>query len=117
MEAALQTPLSPASRLCALALGLLLPALALGAERPVVAEIEARTDGRTRTETIIAYSRLDAGDSFGPADEARAARYLDATGLFKAVQIATEPAGPGQVRVIISVTEKHSWVIAPTFAL
>jgi outer membrane protein insertion porin family len=120
MEAALHTPprtRSHAPTLFALALGLLLPALALGAEKPVIAELEARTDGRTRTETILAYSRLDEGDSFGPSDQARAARYLDATGLFKDVQIAAEPVGPGQVRVVISVTEKHSWVIAPTFAL
>ncbi len=96
-------------------LALLLPTLAL-AQAPRVSEIEAHTDGRTHTDVIIAYSRVDVGDELGPEDEARARRYLDATGLFKEVKLTTSPTGPGLVRLSIEVTEKHSWVIAPLFA-
>ncbi|HET9452621.1 MAG TPA: BamA/TamA family outer membrane protein [Aggregicoccus sp.] len=78
--------------------------------------MEATTDGRTRKETIIAYSRVDVGDTFRPGDAERAQRHLEATGLFRDVVVTTTPRGPGQVRVFIDVTEKISWVIAPTFA-
>ncbi|MBF5040776.1 BamA/TamA family outer membrane protein [Aggregicoccus sp. 17bor-14] len=110
-------PLLPA-RLLGLALALLPPALALAEDEgaPRIAEIRAHTDGRTHEDTIVGYSRLDVGDAFGPKDAARAERYLVATGLFKEVQLTTEPADEGRVRVLIEVTEKISWVIAPTFA-
>jgi outer membrane protein insertion porin family len=59
---------------------------------------------------------VDVGDSFGPEDAARAERHLEATGLFRDITVSTSEAGPGRVRVFIEVTEKISWVIAPTFA-
>ena len=96
-------------------LALLLPALAL-AQAPRVVEIQARSDGRTDPDVIVSYSRVDVGEALGPEDEARARRYLDATGLFKEIKLTTSPVGPGQVRVLIEVTEKVSWVIAPIFS-
>nr|WP_228530977.1 MULTISPECIES: BamA/TamA family outer membrane protein [Myxococcaceae] len=93
---------------------MLLPALAL-AQAPRVVQIEATTDGRTHPEVIVAYSRVGVGDTFGPEDEVRARRYLDATGLFKDVKLTAVPAGPGEIRLLIEVTEKLSWIVAPIF--
>ncbi|HET9449860.1 MAG TPA: hypothetical protein VFO83_03220, partial [Aggregicoccus sp.] len=108
METALPSPRSflRSLRLSPLLAGalLLVPLLAGAQEETRVAEVDATTDGRTRKETIIAYSRVDVGDTFRPGDEERAQRHLEATGLFRDVVVTTTPRGPGQVRVFIDVT-------------
>ncbi|EAU68940.1 outer membrane protein, OMP85 family [Stigmatella aurantiaca DW4/3-1] len=64
-----------------------------------------------------AYSRLDAGDALPPEELTRVERRLVATGLFQEVRVSTQPMADGQVRVLLEVKDKASWVIAPTFSV
>jgi outer membrane protein assembly factor BamA len=83
----------------------------------VVDEVVVRGPEKTRPETVQAYSRIDAGDSFTPEELTRVERRLVATGLFQEVHVSTEPTGVDRVRVVLEVKDKASWVVAPTFAL
>ncbi|MDC0713206.1 BamA/TamA family outer membrane protein [Stigmatella sp. ncwal1] len=83
----------------------------------VVGEVVVLGVEKTRPETVQAYSRLDAGDALPPEELTRVERRLVATGLFQEVRVSTQPMADGQVRVLLEVKDKASWVIAPTFSV
>lgn len=103
-----EEPLSPD-------LNLALPETSTSAQ--VVGEVTVLGAEKTRPETVQAYSRLDAGDALSPEELTRVERRLVATGLFQEVRVSTQPMAEGQVRVLLEVKDKASWVIAPTFSL
>ncbi|WP_224372785.1 BamA/TamA family outer membrane protein [Hyalangium versicolor] len=82
-----------------------------------VTEVVVLGTEKTRPETVQAYSRLDAGDTITVDELTRAERRLIATGLFQDVKVSTQSTGEDQVRVVLQVQDKASWVVAPTFSV
>ncbi len=87
------------------------------ASQQVVDEVVVNSSGKTKPETVRAYSGLDAGDALPPEELRRVERRLVATGLFEEVRVRTEGVGGNRVRVVLEVEDKASWVVAPLFSL
>ncbi|MDY7227309.1 BamA/TamA family outer membrane protein [Hyalangium rubrum] len=85
-------------------------------ERMVVGEVVVLGAEKTRPETVQAYSRLGAGDTITSEELTRVERRLIATGLFQEAKAHTSPLGDGRVQVVLTVQDKASWVVAPTFS-
>jgi outer membrane protein insertion porin family len=88
--------------------------------RPIVG-FEVRGKSKVKPQTLGYLSHTAVGDLVGPGDISRLEQALVSSELFKAVSVTLEPApgdpSPGVV-LIATVTDKHSWIIAPTlFAL
>lgn len=89
----------------------------------VIRDIEVEGNTKTTTDTVQLIAKLDVGDSWTPDMLDRAKADLVSSGLFKDVGGFWEPCGPTTVRkcdapgvrVHLTVRDKHSWVIAPTF--
>lgn len=84
--------------------------------RMVVGEVVVIGTEKTRPETVQAYSRLDTGDTLTSEELTKVERRLLATGLFQDVKVSTNPMGDGREQVVLTVEDKASWVIAPTFS-
>ena len=88
-----------------------------GFDSHTLESIDVRGNTRTRSETVVAYSRLHVGKALPAGELERVERRLVATGLFKDVRVLPTPAGVGRVRLVLEVHDKASWVVAPTFAI
>lgn len=81
-----------------------------------IAEITVGGNERTRAETVLAIAGLGVGDELtNERIEAAKVRLL-ASGLFSEIDVQAEPLRPGAARAVITVKEKISWVIVPTFS-
>jgi outer membrane protein insertion porin family len=88
--------------------------------RPIVG-FEVRGKSKVQPQTLGYLSHTAVDDLVGPGDISRLEQALVSSELFKTVSVTLEPApgdpSPGVV-LIATVTDKHSWIIAPTlFAL
>lgn len=92
----------------------LLAATTTAAFSDEIRQIRVVENKKTTTETVVLISELEVGDDWQPdrADEVK--RNLESSGLFRDIDVFTEPV-LGGVRVTIIARDKHSWVIAPTF--
>lgn len=86
------------------------------ARRPIVG-FEVRGPSKLTTRTLAYLAHVETGDLVGPADLPRLEQDLISSDLFEKVAVALVEA-PGGYRVVATLDDKHSWVIAPTaFAL
>ena len=76
--------------------------------------IEVADNSKTTDETVLVIAGVDVGDNFELTDIARIQGDLVGSGLFKSVEVFSEPV-PGGVKLTILAKDKHSWVIAPTY--
>jgi outer membrane protein assembly factor BamA len=94
-------------------------ARAEGDERPARPIVAFRMHGDTKTQdtTALYLSHRDLGDVIGPSDIPALEGAFVSSELFERVKVTLEDA-PGGYVVVVDVSDKHSWVIAPTvFAL
>lgn len=81
-----------------------------------IREIKVEGNKKTDTDTVILISRLEVDDDWNNNDREAVKTRLVSSGLFSDVEIFSEPARSGDgVRIVITVHDKHSWVIAPAF--
>lgn len=80
-----------------------------------IREIVVAENTKTTDETVIYIANLAKGDSWSENVRSAAIVELVSSGLFKDVDIFSEPHEKGGVKVTIVAKDKHSWVIAPTF--
>ena len=88
--------------------------------RPIVA-FAVRGRSKVKPQTLGYLSHTAIGDLIDPSDLPRIEQALLSSELFKTVSVALEAAdgdpSPGII-LVATVTDKHSWIIAPTlFAL
>ncbi len=79
-----------------------------------IVEIDVRDNTKTTDRTVIQIADVEVGDDWTDAMMAEVKDRLEASGLFKNVLVAPEPA-PNGTRLVIVAKDKHSWVIAPTY--
>jgi outer membrane protein assembly factor BamA len=72
-----------------------------------------RGDSKVKPRTVGYLAHVALGDRVGPGDLPRIQQALISSGLFEQVDAALEPA-PGGVRLVATLDDKHSWIIAPT---
>jgi outer membrane protein assembly factor BamA len=77
-----------------------------------IAEIVVEENRKTTSETVELISKIEVGDAWTPDMAEEIKRNLVSSGLFKDVEVFTEPV-KGGVKVHILAKDKHSWVIAP----
>jgi outer membrane protein insertion porin family len=80
----------------------------------VIKEIDVQENTKTTDETVILISGLERGDDFGVDEITTIRERLVSSGLFKFVDVFTQPVAGG-VKVVLIAKDKHSWVIAPTY--
>ncbi len=85
------------------------------APRPIVG-FSVRGDSKTTDTTAEYLSHVSIGDSITALDVPRIEEALLSSELFKSVKVTLEDA-PGGWLVVVTVDDKHSWVIAPTIFL
>lgn len=90
--------------------GLGLPQLA-GAEK--IREIVVAKNTKTTDDTVIYIANIESGDDWSEDVRAETLVELQSSGLFKSVDIFSEPHPKGGVKITILAKDKHSWVIAP----
>ncbi len=79
-----------------------------------IAEIVVVENTKTTDDTVLYIANLEKGDSWSEDKRAAAIVELVSSGLFKDVDIFSEPTLNGGIKVTIVAKDKHSWVIAPT---
>lgn len=77
-----------------------------------IAEIVVEENTKTTSDTVMLISKIEVGDAWTPDMAEEIKRNLVSSGLFKDVEVFTEPV-KGGVKVHILAKDKHSWVIAP----
>jgi outer membrane protein assembly factor BamA len=102
-------------------------AIALAVTRAAAADtirdIVVEGNTKTTTATVELIAKIDVGDDWTNDMLDRIKHDLVSSGLFRDVEAVTEACGPtttpvcqsAGVRVHLTVHDKHSWVIAPTF--
>jgi outer membrane protein assembly factor BamA len=98
--------------LASIAIALALLAGSARAER--IKQIDVVENTKTTDETVILIADIEKGDKWDPSMVDRIEKDLVNSGLFKQVDVFTQPVAGG-LRVTIVAVDKHSWVIAPTF--
>lgn len=89
-----------------------LPATA-GAER--IRQIVVDENSKTTDDTVIYIAGIEEGDDWSNDIQEQVRIDLVSSGLFKDVQLFSEPHPKGGVKVTILAQDKHSWIIAPTY--
>jgi outer membrane protein insertion porin family len=84
-------------------------------KRPIVG-FAVRGRSKTKPQTLGYLSHTAIGDLIDPSDLPRIEQALLSSELFKTVSVALESAGPGVI-LVATVTDKHSWIVAPTVFL
>jgi outer membrane protein assembly factor BamA len=79
-----------------------------------IKSIVVEENSKTTDETVIVIAGIDIGDNFDITDIDRVKGDLVGSGLFKEVEVFTQPV-TGGIKVTILAKDKHSWVIAPTY--
>jgi outer membrane protein insertion porin family len=108
----------PDARLLAmivLVLGSTLVATARPAAADRIREIVVLENSKTTSDTVRAIAGISEGDDWDEDLKAEVRTELVSSGLFKEVDLYSEPHPQGGVRLTIVAKDKHSWVIAPTF--
>ena len=82
-----------------------------------VSEVTVRDNEKTTAGTVRGIAGISVGEELTEEKLAEATRRLNASGLFKEVVVTPRARPNGTVAVEISVRDKISWVIAPTFSL
>ncbi len=100
------------SFIVAIAFGLALTGVA-HAEK--IRQVVVQDNTKTTDDTVLYIANLEKGDEWNEGVKAAAIVELVSSGLFKEVDIFEESHAKGGVKVTIVATDKHSWVIAPTF--
>ncbi len=77
-----------------------------------IAEISVEENKKTTSDTVELIAKIEVGDDWTPDMAEEIKRNLVSSGLFKDVEVFTEPV-KGGVKVHILAKDKHSWVIAP----
>ena len=77
-----------------------------------IAAIVVEENTKTTSETVELIGKIAVGDDWTPDMGDEVKRNLVSSGLFKDVEVFTEPV-KGGVKVHILAKDKHSWVIAP----
>ncbi|CAN5848978.1 hypothetical protein BH11MYX3_BH11MYX3_21950 [soil metagenome] len=77
-----------------------------------IAEIVVEENKKTTSDTVELIAKIEVGDDWTPDRAEEVKRNLVSSGLFKDVEVFTEPV-KGGVKVHILAKDKHSWVIAP----
>lgn len=101
-------------------LSVVLGASALGAWPATAAaerirEIAVIDNTKTTSETVRYIAGVEEGEDWDDDRTEEVRADLVSSGLFKQVDLYTEPMAGGGVRLNIVAVDKHSWAIAPTF--
>ena len=101
----------------ALAAAAMVLTLAEGAARAErIKEVLIVENTKTTDDTVRYIAGIEEGDDWDQETQEKVKRDLVSSGLFKEVDVFSEPhPRGGGVRVTIIVQDKHSWIIAPTF--
>ncbi len=79
-----------------------------------IREILVAENAKTTDDTVLYIANIEKGDDWSEDVKAATMVELVSSGLFKEIDIFSEPHPKGGVRVTIVAKDKHSWVIAPT---
>jgi outer membrane protein insertion porin family len=86
---------------------------AAGADR--IREIQVVENYKTTSDTVRYIAGVEEGEDWDDDRKEEVRTELVSSGLFKQVDLYTEPHPRGGVRLVIVAADKHSWVVAPTF--
>ena len=98
-------------KLLILVLGLFGSSVALA---ETVREVVVVENNKTTDDTVRFIADIEEGNTWGPGSRDAAIVEMVSSGLFKDVDIFSEPHPKGGVKVTIVAKDKHSWVLAPT---
>jgi outer membrane protein assembly factor BamA len=110
-------------RLAYISFAIVLAAARAAAAEDVIRDIVVEGNTKTTSATVELIAKIDVGDDWTNDMLDRIKRDLVSSGLFRDVSAFFEQCGPTSapkcdasgVRVHLTVHDKHSWVIAPTF--
>ncbi len=107
----------PQHRVVAFCLGISLVLLTLvsSSQADEIREIVIAENTKTTDGTVRSVAGIDEGDEWTMDRQEEVRRDLISSGLFKEVDIFSEPHPEGGLRITILAYDKHSWVIAPTY--
>lgn len=91
----------------------LLVSTASSARAERIKQIDVVENSKTTDDTVLLIADIEKGDDWKPEMAERIERALVNSGLFKVVDVFSQPVAGG-VHVTIVAKDKHSWVIAPT---
>lgn len=80
-----------------------------------VRQVVVVENAKTTDDTVRYIANIDEGDEWNQSVREAAIVELVSSGLFKDIDIFSEPHAKGGVKVTIVAKDKHSWVVAPTF--
>jgi outer membrane protein assembly factor BamA len=80
-----------------------------------IREIAVVENTKTTAETVRYIAGLEEGEDWDEDRKEQVRIELVSSGLFKQVDLYSEPHPLGGVRITIVAVDKHSWVVAPTF--
>jgi outer membrane protein insertion porin family len=81
--------------------------------RPIV-DFDVRGKSKLTLRALRYLSHYEEGDLVRRRDIPTIVRWLISSELFETVEVTFEEA-PGGVRIVATLKDKHSWVVAPTF--
>lgn len=81
-----------------------------------IKEVLIVENSKTTDDTVLYIAGIEEGDEWDQETQEKVKRDLVSSGLFKEVDVFSEPHPKGGgLRITIVVKDKHSWVVAPTF--
>jgi outer membrane protein insertion porin family len=80
-----------------------------------IRQIVVEDNAKTTDDTVLYIANIEKGDDWNEDVKAAVTVELVSSGLFKEIDIFSEPHPKGGTKVTIVAKDKHSWVIAPTF--
>ena len=95
-----------------LLVGAVVIALVASARAEKIKAIEVVENSKTKDETVILIAGVEVGDNLEISSLGQIEADLVSSGLFKKVDVFTQPV-MGGVKLVILARDKHSWVIAP----
>lgn len=102
------------TRACIIALAAT-AALSTPAFADEIREIVVVENSKTTDDTVRFIAGIEEGDDWDSSKQDEIRIDLVSSGLFKEVDIYSEPHPKGGVKVTIIAKDKHSWIIAPTY--
>ncbi len=88
--------------------------LATSAWAETIRQVVVVENNKTTDDTVRYIADIEEGDDWDQDVKEAAIVELVSSGLFKDVDIFSEPHAKGGVKVTVVAKDKHSWVIAPT---
>ncbi len=80
-----------------------------------IREIVVAENSKTTDDTVRYLANIEEGDEWNLDLQEEVRLQLITSGLFKEVEVHSEPHPYGGVKVIIVARDKHTWAIAPTY--